>query len=67
MTPDAVIEHLNVLKHNLPRMVTGFKFEVMQAFSFKRAEETFHRCVVPRGQAARSQQSPLRLMDVFIL
>ena len=34
MTADAVIEHLNVLKHNLPRMVTGFKFEVMQAFSF---------------------------------
>ena len=39
MTPDAVVEHLNVLKHNLPCMITGLKFEVMQAFSFERAEE----------------------------
>ena len=42
MPPDTVVEHLDIIEHNLPCLITGFKFEVMQAFRFKRAEETFH-------------------------
>jgi hypothetical protein len=47
MTPDAIVEHLDVLKYNLLCVITGFKFEVMQAFRFERAKKTFHWGIVP--------------------
>ena len=51
MTPDAVVEHLDVLKYNLLCLIAGFKFEMMQAFGFERAEETFHGPRPPRRPA----------------
>ena len=36
MTPDAVVEHLDILKYDPPFVITGFKPIVMQAFSWVR-------------------------------
>ena len=47
MPPDTIVEHLDVFKHDLHCMLAGFKFEVMQAFRFERAEEAFHWRIVP--------------------
>ena len=51
MPPDEVVEHLDIIEHDLPCLITGFKFEVMQAFRFKCAEEIS----VHEGNVADSQ------------
>ena len=42
MSPNAIVEHLDVIEYNLLCLITGFKLIVMQAFCFERAKETFH-------------------------
>ena len=42
VTPDAVVEHLDILKHDPPCVITGFKPIVMQAFSLGCAKEALH-------------------------
>lgn len=47
MTPDTIVEHLDVFKGHLPGLLTGGKAIVMQAFRFERAKEALHRRIVP--------------------
>lgn len=58
MSPDAIVEHFNILKDDPPSIGSGFKSVMVQAFSFKCAKETY--------PGALSQQLPLRLIDVCI-
>ena len=47
MSPDAIVEHFNVLKDDSPSIDSGFKSIVIQAFGFKCAKETFYRRIIP--------------------
>lgn len=47
MAPDTIVEHLDVFKDHLPRLLAGGKAVVMQAFRFERAKEALHRGIVP--------------------
>jgi hypothetical protein len=44
--PNAVVEHLDLIKRDWPCMIKGFKFEVLQAFRFERAKEALHWRIV---------------------
>ena len=41
MTPDTVVEHLDVLKYNLLCLIAGFKFVVMQASVARKKRSVF--------------------------
>ena len=47
MSPNAIIEHFNILKDDPFSILSGFKAIMMQTFSFDGAKEAFHRCIVP--------------------
>jgi len=47
VTTDAIVEHLDVLEHDLLGLLTSLEAIVVQAFGFDRAKEAFHRRVVP--------------------
>jgi hypothetical protein len=47
MTPDAVVEHLDVFKDHLPGLLMAPKAVMMQTLSLDRAKETFHRRIIP--------------------
>ena len=64
MAANAIVKHFDIFKDDLPCLLTLGEAVMMQAFRLQRAKEAFHRRVVPRGQAARSQQIPFRLIDV---
>ena len=66
LLPDAVVKDFDVFCDLVPRLLAGSETPVMHQFSFQRAPATFHRRVMPRGQASRSQQLPFRLIDTRI-
>ena len=66
MTANAIVKHLDIFKDDLSRLLPCGEAIMMQAFRLQRAKEAFHRRIAPRGQAARSQQFPFRLIDVCI-
>ena len=47
MTPDTIVEHLNVFKDHLLGLLTGGEAVMMQTFRFERAKETLHWRIVP--------------------
>ena len=47
MTPDMIVEHLDVFKGHLSGPLTGGEAVVMQAFRFECAKEALHRRIVP--------------------
>ena len=47
MTANAIVEHLDIFKDNLPCLLTGEKAVMMQAFCFESPKEALHRGIVP--------------------
>lgn len=58
MTPDTIVEHLDVFKNHLPSLLTAGKAVVMQTFHFERAKETLHRRIDAPILRSRSGLSP---------
>ena len=66
MTTLPIVEHFDPFEDVLFGFFACTVLPVMHEFFLERAEEAFHTGVVPQGQAARSQQLPLRLMEHVI-
>jgi YVTN family beta-propeller protein len=45
MTPDTIVDRVDVSKDHLPSLLTGDRAVVMQAFRFERAKEVLYRCI----------------------
>ncbi len=58
MTPDTIVEHLDVFKNHLPSLLTVGKAIVMQTFHFERTKETLHRRIDAPILSSRSGLSP---------
>ena len=57
-----IVEYFNIFKNGMQSiLVTCISFMINQ-FSFHNCEKRFSYRIMPRGQASRSQQSPLRDM-----
>jgi hypothetical protein len=47
MSPSTIVEHFDIFKHDLPSLFACCKTVVMQTLALQRAEEAFHRRIVP--------------------
>ena len=57
----AVIKH-DIVQYILLRLMACLIIPPLHALLFQTAEKTFRNRIMPQGQAARSQQLPLRPM-----
>ena len=58
-----VIKHLDVLEARRFHLVMRSVPDAMHSFVFETVEPTLRRRIMPRGQALRSQQFPLRFIE----
>jgi len=64
MAPLPIIEHLNVFKDLLPRLLTGRITPMVHQLTLERPEETFHTGVIPTvAFAAHAGRDPVELEE----
>jgi hypothetical protein len=62
----AIVEPFHPIDDIDSRVISGGIGLSVHAFDFERLEEAFSHRVIPRGQASRSQQFALRLIDAVM-
>ena len=63
MQPLSVVKHFDILKGRRRHLLARCKAQAMHSLILEAVEPALGRRIAPRGQAPRSQQFPLRLIE----